>query len=433
MLLMNLHSPLSGTKAYLVTAVFDRVDPLLETVRPMMPSGPTAFIALCTMNTLTVAPTARHLAFLLFAVETWLDGTNVARSMWHELGIGRKFAEWFETAAIDDPKLLCRAHLSNSRIDAMLGRLVTLGVSEACDLELRIQSESNSQTASRQSIEMGVVAMRGHPTYSALSVSQKEKDEQTSPALSLEDDPRITPCLVVLPSAMCLADLVADLGLRPSPTQEVLTDRLISYFFGGLQNEQQGGASWPRSPPNSVDWAAPSMPVSPVPNLNFLPCSQRSTGGNLFKQLHMMLDRERSPSFDAGPLIQETSSIDEAKDYPSPLANSKSGRTVSHSSRFIQSLLRSSPSAFRQRTTAPTLPLTKVISTGGCQGLDIRPSGLPKRSRRHQRSPSRTNWISSPTLAEAIAATTLPATRQHRELAWNSYPNPGPVPRCLRR
>ncbi|SFL44006.1 hypothetical protein SAMN04488004_11913 [Loktanella salsilacus] len=110
------------------------------------PGGPTAFIAVCTMNTLNDAPTARHLDFLLVAVETWLDVTNGDRSMWHELGIGRKVAEWFETAAVDDPSLYGQSHPSRNRIDAILGRLVSLGVSEAHELEVRIQTEANSQT-----------------------------------------------------------------------------------------------------------------------------------------------------------------------------------------------------------------------------------------------------------------------------------------------
>ena len=142
MLLMNFYNSFSGTKTYLVRGVFERIDPLLQTVRPLMPGGPTAFIALCTMNTLKVAPTARHLDFVLFAVETWLDVTNGDRAMWHELGIGRKIAEWFELAAIDDPSLYRQTHPSRSRIDAILGRLVSLGVSEAHELELRIQAEA---------------------------------------------------------------------------------------------------------------------------------------------------------------------------------------------------------------------------------------------------------------------------------------------------
>ena len=148
-LLMNEYNLVSSTETYLVTGVFDRVDPLLETLRPMMPGGPTAFVALCTMNSLTVAPTARHLDFLLFAVDTWLDVTNGDRAMWHDLAIGRKVANWFEKAAIEDLTLFHRDHPSRTRIDAMLGRLISLGVSEAHELELRIQAETNSQTASR--------------------------------------------------------------------------------------------------------------------------------------------------------------------------------------------------------------------------------------------------------------------------------------------
>ncbi|MGK7655096.1 hypothetical protein ACSQ76_22695 [Roseovarius sp. B08] len=144
MLLMNLHNPFSGAKTYLVPAVFDRVDPILETLRPMMSGGPTAFVALCTMNTLNVAPTARHLDFLLNAIETWLEVTDGDRSMWHELGIGRKVAEWLNEAAVDDPSLYSRSHPSRSRIDAILGRLVSLGVSEAHELELRIEAEAKN-------------------------------------------------------------------------------------------------------------------------------------------------------------------------------------------------------------------------------------------------------------------------------------------------
>ena len=80
--------------------------------------------------------------FVLFAVETWLEATDGDSAMWHELGIGRKTASWFEAAAVDDPSLYRRVHPSRSRIDAILGRLVSLGVSEAHELELRIQSEA---------------------------------------------------------------------------------------------------------------------------------------------------------------------------------------------------------------------------------------------------------------------------------------------------
>ena len=148
-LLMNLYNAFASTKSYLVPAVFDRVDPLLDTLRPLMPGGPTAFIALCTMNSLSIAPTARHLDFLLFAADIWLEATRDDPSMWHSLGIGRKVAQWFEKAAEEDIALLRRDHPERTRIDAMLGRLVSLGVSEAHEIETRVEAERASIGVSR--------------------------------------------------------------------------------------------------------------------------------------------------------------------------------------------------------------------------------------------------------------------------------------------
>lgn len=148
-LLMNLYNAFTSTESYLVLAVFDRLDPLLDTLRPLLPGGPTAFVALCTMNSLSVAPTARHLEFLLFAVETWFEATRDDPSMWQSLGIGRKVAQWFEKAAEGDPSLLRRDHPERARIDVMLGRLVSLGVSEAHEIETRIEAERPSIGVSR--------------------------------------------------------------------------------------------------------------------------------------------------------------------------------------------------------------------------------------------------------------------------------------------
>jgi hypothetical protein len=145
-LLMNLYNPFAIKESYLVPAVFDRIDPLLDTLRPMQSGGPTGFVALCTMNTLSVAPTARHLDFLLFAVEAWLEATRIDPAMWHTLGIGRKVAQWFGKAALDDPSLLYPHHSQRLRIDAMLGRLVSVGISEAHEVEMQIDAQRSSLT-----------------------------------------------------------------------------------------------------------------------------------------------------------------------------------------------------------------------------------------------------------------------------------------------
>jgi hypothetical protein len=135
---MNTHDPFRGTKSYLVPAIFDRIDPLLATVRPMMSSGPTQFVALCMMNTLLVSPRARHLAFLLASVSDWYASLPTDASMWIELGIGRKVIEWFDAAATQDPRILMPNHPLRNIVDLTVGRLVGLGVAEAHEFEKRV-------------------------------------------------------------------------------------------------------------------------------------------------------------------------------------------------------------------------------------------------------------------------------------------------------
>ncbi|HDS0923447.1 TPA: ATP-binding protein [Stenotrophomonas maltophilia] len=140
-LLLNTHNLIGGTTSYLVPAVFDRIDPILEVLRPFVRGGPTPFVALCTMNMLLVAPRVRHLDFLLHAAEEWLDRLPTDIGMWVELGIGRWLVEWLNIAAEEDSSLLMQAHPMRNRIDGIVGQLVKLGVPGSYDFE-RIVEQS---------------------------------------------------------------------------------------------------------------------------------------------------------------------------------------------------------------------------------------------------------------------------------------------------
>ena len=146
-LFLNTHDPFNGTRSYLVPAVADRLDPLLEPLRPLLPGGPTSFVALCTMNLLLVAPRARHLDFLLTAVEAWFESLPTDGALWVTMGIGRKVVEWFEAAMIQEPGLLGPTHPYRMRIDHALGRLVAVGIADAHDLENRIQTAAVTEAA----------------------------------------------------------------------------------------------------------------------------------------------------------------------------------------------------------------------------------------------------------------------------------------------
>ena len=142
-IMLNTYNPFNGTQSYLPPVLFDRVDPLLSAMRPLLPGGPTAFVALCTMNLLLVATRARHLDFLLEATEAWFGRTK-APELWIDMGIGRKVVQWLEAAIIQEAGLLAPTHPLRARIDRTLGWLVGVGVAEAHELELRVEAANEA-------------------------------------------------------------------------------------------------------------------------------------------------------------------------------------------------------------------------------------------------------------------------------------------------
>lgn len=142
----NVHNPFGRSFCYIPPALIDRIDPLLAAIRTLMAGGPTAFVALCTMNVLLVAPRGRHLNFLLDAVEAWFGRTDAA-SLWLATGIGIQVVKWFDAAIVEDPSLLTPAHPARGRIDGVLGKLVSVGVAEAHELELRVEAAVLPQPA----------------------------------------------------------------------------------------------------------------------------------------------------------------------------------------------------------------------------------------------------------------------------------------------
>lgn len=142
-MLLNTHAPFTGTRSYLVPAVADRLDPLLDPLRDLETGGPTTFVAMCTMNMLLVAPRSRHLDFVLAAVEAWFERSPTDVSLWVTASVGRMVVEWFEAAVLQEPAILGPAHPYRSRIDGVVGQLVSVGIAEAHKVERQIEAAAN--------------------------------------------------------------------------------------------------------------------------------------------------------------------------------------------------------------------------------------------------------------------------------------------------
>ena len=147
-MLFNTYGIINGTHSYLPPALFDRVDPFLPVLRPMLPGGQTVFVARCTMNLLLVAPRSRHIGFLLDAVEAWFGRTK-SPELWIAAGVGSQVVQWFEACVVEDPGLLAPAHPARARIDRTLGQLVAGGVAEAHDLEQLVTAAAEDPHVTR--------------------------------------------------------------------------------------------------------------------------------------------------------------------------------------------------------------------------------------------------------------------------------------------
>ena len=141
-LLMNDFDPYGSTTSYLVTSVFDRLDPLLDTWRPLLMHGPSNFVAYCVMNVLLVSPKAAHIEFMLDSVEIWLNRTRDNSAIWIQGGMGGKVMQWFDQVDSEAPECFRRGSAHSSRIDSVLSELTALGVPEAHDLAARLASRS---------------------------------------------------------------------------------------------------------------------------------------------------------------------------------------------------------------------------------------------------------------------------------------------------
>ncbi|MFD2642685.1 ATP-binding protein [Pseudomonas japonica] len=145
---LNTYNPFGNTYCYLPPSLSDRVDPLLSPIAPLLPGGPTAFVALCTLNLLEVRSHTSHLGFLLEAAESWFGRTD-SSDLWVNLGIGRRVVQWFEQAALQEPDLLGPVHPCRARIDSMVGRLVSVGVAEAHEFEKKIADAAEAHREKR--------------------------------------------------------------------------------------------------------------------------------------------------------------------------------------------------------------------------------------------------------------------------------------------
>jgi hypothetical protein len=147
-LLFNVYWSVQPPKCYLYPKGIDRMDPFLPLLKEIAEGGQFFLAVICLLNLLEVAPRATHLPVIVAAGKSWLSAFPGDRCFWIEQGTGRRVCSVMQSIFSLDPNLFGLTAALRKEIDALLERLVQMGVPEARRLEESLLSISETQAGS---------------------------------------------------------------------------------------------------------------------------------------------------------------------------------------------------------------------------------------------------------------------------------------------
>lgn len=134
-LFLNDYGWTQPAKAYLPSALVERLTPFLPTLEPCAVEGATHFVAIVTLNLLEVSPRAAPLPFLLTAATSWMVAFPDATDFWVDHGIGRRVCALIEAARQSEPTVLAAGQALRDQVNRLLPAMVRVGIAEAARLE----------------------------------------------------------------------------------------------------------------------------------------------------------------------------------------------------------------------------------------------------------------------------------------------------------
>ncbi len=122
-------------KSYLFQKGIDRLPPFIPVLSELAERGPFLFVATVVLNLLEVSPRTAHLGLICGAAQKWISAHPESREFWVGHAIGRRVCTTLAAILALDPKLFGTDQPVRREIDALLGKLIRLGVAESHGLE----------------------------------------------------------------------------------------------------------------------------------------------------------------------------------------------------------------------------------------------------------------------------------------------------------
>ncbi len=136
----NLRSFNEPPRLYLPAAFIEQSLPFMPVLQPLAEQAPGLFVALCALNWVEGAPTTEHLPFVVGFATAAITARPDDKVFWSDHGIGARVCNWLTGRLDADASSFAAAKPDRAAIDALLAKLVTMGISEARRLEVRLQT-----------------------------------------------------------------------------------------------------------------------------------------------------------------------------------------------------------------------------------------------------------------------------------------------------
>lgn len=129
-----------GAASNLYAPAIDRLEPYLAQLERQVVAGPSYYVAICLLGLAEVAPRPNLLPLLLTAGEVWLRAFPANTTFWIDHATGRRLCRLYDRLLSDNPTAIEAGSDARRRLEAILPRLVALGVAEANLTEERLAS-----------------------------------------------------------------------------------------------------------------------------------------------------------------------------------------------------------------------------------------------------------------------------------------------------
>jgi hypothetical protein len=138
---MSVHNFGQAPRCYLPAGFIDSSLVFTPLLLSLAERAPCVFVGMCVMSWAEVAPTSAHLSLVVAFAAAALEARADDKTFWSDHGMGARISKWLSARLASDPASLSQTASVRPAIDAIVARLVAMGVAEARRLEIALAAE----------------------------------------------------------------------------------------------------------------------------------------------------------------------------------------------------------------------------------------------------------------------------------------------------